>query len=144
MTSTTPGAGEQPWIQAFSAKDPEAFAKAFAPDVVLEAATLRKPIQGRDLMADVMATASSIYESLVFTHQATNGPRTYIEWEATAFGGVELRGSTILTVNDGGQIVRAVIQHRPLDALLRFSAEMGKRTAGKIDPGYFYEGEVRS
>ena len=59
ITNTTPDVGEQPWTQAFSAKDPEAFAKAFAPDVVLEATTLRKPIQGRDLMAYVMATAKS-------------------------------------------------------------------------------------
>ncbi|WP_229327434.1 nuclear transport factor 2 family protein [Streptomyces sp. UNOC14_S4] len=128
----------QPWTRAFAAKDAEAFAAAFAEDVVLEASALRRPVEGRDQVKQVMGAASGIYESLVFTSEVSEGPRSCIEWEARAFGGKELRGSTILTVNDQGRIVRAVIQHRPLDNLLTFSAELGRRLNGRIDPGHFH------
>jgi hypothetical protein len=87
----------------------------------------------------VMGTASGIYESLQFTHEASSGPRTYLEWEAIAFGGLDLRGVTILTKDDSGQVVHAAIHHRPLGAALRFSVELRKRLTGVVDPRYFYE-----
>jgi hypothetical protein len=89
----------------------------------------------------VMGTASGIYESLLFTHEASSGPRTYLEWEATAFGGLDLRGVTILIKNDSGQIVRAAIHHRPLGAALRFSAELRERLTGVVDPSCFCDGD---
>jgi hypothetical protein len=88
----------------------------------------------------VMGTASGIYDSLLFTHEASRGPRSYLEWEATAFGGVVLQGVTILTKDDSGQVVHAAIHHRPLGAVLRFSAELRKRLTGVVESGYFYEG----
>jgi hypothetical protein len=139
--NTTPEVRSQNWTDAFANKSAEAFGAAFADDVVLEAANLRRPIEGREQVMRVMGTASGIYESLVFTHEASSGPRSYLEWEATAFGGLELRGVTILTRNGSGQIVRAAIHHRPLGAALRFSAELRKRLSGVVDPGYFYDRE---
>jgi hypothetical protein len=89
----------------------------------------------------VMGTASGIYESLLFTDEASSGPRTYLEWAATAFGGLELRGVTTLTKDGSGQVVHAAVHHRPLGAALRFSAELRKRLIGVVDRGYFYEGD---
>ena len=40
----------------------------------------------------VMEAASKAYQSLVFTHEATNSPRRYLEWEATALEGIALEG----------------------------------------------------
>jgi hypothetical protein len=34
-----------------------------------------------------MGVASKIYEALAFTQQAESGARTYLEWQAKAFGG---------------------------------------------------------
>lgn len=48
-----------------------------------------------------------------------------MHWEATALGGTWIGASTILTTNDEGQIAHVIIQHRPLDALLAFSNELG-------------------
>jgi pimeloyl-ACP methyl ester carboxylesterase len=129
----------QSWTNAFASKSADAFGKAFADDVVLEASTLTGPIEGRDQVMRVMGTASEIYESLVFTHEASAGPRSYLEWEATAFGGTVLHGVTVLTTDADGQIVHAAIHHRPLGAALRFSAELGERLSGVLDAGYFYE-----
>jgi hypothetical protein len=130
----------QAWREAFANKSATEFAEAFADDVVLEGSTLCRPIEGRDLVKQVMGTASGIYDSLVFTHEASNGPRTYVEWEATALDGVTMNGVTILTKNDDGRIISARIHHRPLGAALRFSAELRERLHGVIDPTYFYGG----
>jgi hypothetical protein len=89
----------------------------------------------------VMGTASGIYESLLFTKEASSGTRTYLEWAATAFGGLDLSGVTVLTEDDSGQVVHAAIHHRPLGAALRFSAELRKRLSGVVGPGWFYEGD---
>lgn len=130
---------EQAWTGAFEARDSDAFADAFAEDIVLEATALRAPIHGRDNVALVVATASKLYESVSFTHEATNGPRSYLEWEAIMPGVEPLPGCTILVRDEAGRIVRAIIQHRPLDGLLKFSARMGELLADSpIDPNVFH------
>jgi len=128
----------QGWTNAFASKSADAFGEAFADDVVLEASVLTRPVEGRDQVMRVMGTASGIYESLVFTQEASAGRRSYLEWEATAFGGMVLRGVTVLTKDADGRIVRAAIHHRPLGAALRFSAELGERLTEIAD--HFYDG----
>ncbi|TML95529.1 MAG: alpha/beta fold hydrolase [Actinobacteria bacterium] len=127
----------QGWTNAFASKSADAFGEAFADDVVLEASVLTRPVEGRDQVMRVMGTASGIYESLVFTQEASAGRRSYLEWEATAFGGMVLRGVTVLTKDADGRIVRAAIHHRPLGAALRFSAELGERLTEIAD--HFYD-----
>src|SRR5688572_15345057 len=108
MTSTnhikTDEVTEESWTGAFAAKSAEAFGEAFADDVVLEAAALLVPVKGRSDVKTVMSTASNYYQALQFTHEATNGPRTYVEWEATGASGVEFSGVTVLTRNEEGLI----------------------------------------
>lgn len=131
--------GQQEWTGAFTERSSDAFADAFADDIVLEATALRAPIHGRDNVALVMGTASKLYESLTFTHEAANGPRSYVEWEAVMPGVEPLSGCTILVRDESGKIVRALIHHRPLDRLLAFSAKMGELLADSpIDPDVFY------
>jgi NADPH:quinone reductase-like Zn-dependent oxidoreductase len=141
LTFPSGGARSEGWTEAFASKSAERFGAAFADDVVLEAANLRRPVEGREEVMRVMGATSGIYESLQFTHEASNGPRTYLEWQASALGGLDLRGVTVLTKNDTGLITHAAIHHRPLDAALRFSAELRKRLSGAIDPSYFYQGD---
>jgi hypothetical protein len=78
----------------------------------------------------VMGSASEIYESLVFTHEVSAGDRSYLEWQASAFGGTVLGGVTVPTKDAAGRIVRAAIHHRPLGSALRFSAELRERLPG--------------
>ncbi|MGW3248020.1 alpha/beta fold hydrolase [Streptomyces sp. NPDC001070] len=148
LATTLPSGGSAPpgtvtpqgWTSAFAEKSSAAFGQAFAPDVVLEASVLTRPIEGRDQVKSVMGAASGIYESLAFTQQAINGSRTYLEWEATAFGGMRLDGVTILTKDESGRIVRAAIHHRPLGAVHRFSAELRTRLHGVVEADHFHQG----
>ncbi|MFI5610880.1 alpha/beta fold hydrolase [Amycolatopsis sp. NPDC051903] len=126
------------WAGGFSRKTEDAFGENFAEDVALEAATLYQPVRGRKAVQRVMAAASGIYESLKFTHQTDAGDRTYLEWEAVAFGGTALSGVTVLTKDADGRIVHAAIHHRPLGGALAFSAELGRRLPD-LDAGHFHQ-----
>lgn len=128
------------WRSGFSEQSRSTFADGFAEDVVLEASVLAKPITGRALVASALAAASAVYESLDFTAETSDGTTTYLQWKATAFGGVELSGVTVLEKNTDGAIVRAAIHHRPLGALLRFSATVRDRLAGVVPPDHFHAG----
>jgi pimeloyl-ACP methyl ester carboxylesterase len=130
----------QGWTQAFAKKSEDAFAEAFDAQVALEASTLAKSVHGLVDVKAVMGAASNVYESLVFTHEAVNGLRSYLEWKAVAFGGQELRGVTVLEKNEVGKIIRVAIHHRPLKAALRFSEELRERLSGTIDANHFYNG----
>jgi hypothetical protein len=127
------GSSQHGWTQAFAEKKASSFAQTFAPDVRLEAATLIAPIAGAELVQQVMEAASNLYEDLAFTYQTTSGNRTYLEWKAHAFGGVELAGVTVLTKDDDGLIVHVSIHHRPLNAALLFSCRLGDQLAGVVD-----------
>jgi pimeloyl-ACP methyl ester carboxylesterase len=140
-TVQSAGGAQKGWTRAFEQKTSSAFGDAFAPDIVLEASVMARPAMGAAQVQTVMAAASKIYEALAFTHEAVNGSRHYLEWEAQAFGGEKLSGVTILTKNEEGKIVRAAIHHRPLGAALKFSAELRRRLQGQIDPSHFHGAE---
>jgi pimeloyl-ACP methyl ester carboxylesterase len=125
------------WRDAFADQSQSSFADEFADDIVLEASTLAKPIVGRQQVSAVMAQASSIYESLEFTAEAHSGSTTYLQWRATAFAGMEIKGVTILDRDASGKIVAAAIHHRSLAAVLRFSAEIRDRLDGVVAAEHF-------
>lgn len=128
------------WRSGFSEQSASTFAEGFAEDVVLEASVLARPIAGRTLVSSVMAAASTIYESLEFAAEASDATTTYLQWKATAFGGVQISGITILEKNVEGDVVRAAIHHRPLGAALRFSAALRDRLVGIVPSDHFYAG----
>jgi pimeloyl-ACP methyl ester carboxylesterase len=131
----------QQWTAAFAQKSTDAFGQAFTEGVVLEASVLNRPVTGREQVSQVIAAASGMYESLAFTQESSQGRRTYLEWEVTAFGGTQMRGVTILTKDEQDRIVRVAIHHRPLGPALRFSAALRRRLAGRIDAAHFYDGQ---
>ncbi|MER5540582.1 alpha/beta fold hydrolase [Streptomyces mirabilis] len=127
------------WTSAFEERTEEAFGNALAPNVRMEASALAKPLESKEQVEALMATASSTYESLEFVRKAQDGQRTYLEWEATAFGGFEIKGITILTRDDQGLITEIAIHHRPLGAVVQFAAKVGAPLveAGLIPADHF-------
>jgi hypothetical protein len=77
-----------------------------------------------------------MYDTLDFTHETIDGPKTYLEWEGKAFG-KSVGGSTILTRDVAGLIQSVQIYHRPLPMVLQFSAELEHRLMGKVSPSLF-------
>jgi hypothetical protein len=125
------------WRQGFADQSQDAFAAGFADDIVLDATTLAAPVIGSQQVAQVLATASSIYESLEFTAEAHDASTTYLQWKATAFGGMPISGITILDRDAAGKIVKAAIHHRPLGAVLRFAAEIRDRVGQSVGSQHF-------
>ena len=115
------------WRRSFAEQSESTFADEFAADVVLEASTLAEPVRGKEQVAAVLAAASTIYESLEFTEEAHSGSTSYLQWRATAFGGSQIQGVTILDRDASGKVVTAAIHHRPLGVVMRFSAEIHQR-----------------
>jgi pimeloyl-ACP methyl ester carboxylesterase/ketosteroid isomerase-like protein len=134
-----PAASAADWRHAFAEQSSTTFADSFAEDVVLDATTLMEPVKGKDRVAATLAAASSIYETLEFTAETADGSTSYIQWRATAFGGMKIRGLTILERDDQGRIISAAIHHRPLGAVLRFAREIRDRLAGVIAQDHFLE-----
>jgi hypothetical protein len=62
-----------------------------------------------------------------FTAESQNASTTYLQWRAAAFGGMQIGCITILERNASGKIVAAAIHHRPVGAVLRFSAKIRDR-----------------
>jgi pimeloyl-ACP methyl ester carboxylesterase len=130
----------QGWTRAFEHKSADTFADAFAPNVVLEASVLAKPVVGIEQVKTVMTAASKLYEALSFTHEAHNDMHDYLEWKVQAFGGEQMRGVTVLTKNAQGKIVHVAIHHRPLGGALKFSTELSRALQGQVDASFFYRG----
>jgi hypothetical protein len=140
MPTSPVGSTARRWTKAFAEKSTKSFAEVLAEDVILEGSVLTRPIVGRRRAGDVLGAASKIHEALTFTHKAECGERTYLEWEAKAFGDQLIAGVTVLTKGAEGQIARIAIHHRPLGPALRFSAELRERLRGTIEPDYFFIG----
>ena len=127
------------WRRAFANQTQASFADEFAADIVLEASTLAKPVEGKQQVSAVLAAASNIYETLEFTAEANSELTTYLQWRATAFGGVPIKGVTVLERNASGKIASAAIHHRPLDVVLRFAAEIRDRLSGVVAADHLLE-----
>jgi hypothetical protein len=97
-------------------------------------------VTGRGDVAFVVEQASQMYEKLEFVHEAQSGRFTFLEWSAQTRSGVSLEGVTVLERDDDGLIKRVAIDHRPLDAMLAFSAELRDRTVARLGDGYLWSG----
>jgi hypothetical protein len=82
------------------------------------------------------SATSGMYDSIAFTHETVDRLKTYLEWEGQAFD-MNVAGSTIITRDDSGLINSIRLYHRPLHLVVRFSAELGRRLNGKVDPALF-------
>ena len=125
------------WIAIVRKNGTKEFAAAFASNPVLDTSVMNGPCIGVDAIASFFAaTADGMYDSLAFTNETIDGPKTYLEWEGKAFG-KSVGGTTILTRNEASLIQGIQIYHRPLHMVLQFSAELENRLKGKVSPSLF-------
>ena len=129
--SRKPGQG---WQQIIGRKSLGDFAAAFTEDAVLDASVLNGPVKGPSGIRSVFSATAAMYETIVFTHETTEGSKTYLEWEGKALGGLAVAGVTVLTTNAVGKIESVRLMHRPLAMVKAFSAELARRLDGKLDP----------
>jgi len=121
------------WLEVVKRPTPEAFAAAFAKDVVLDASVMAGPITGAADIRRFFDATRVMYDVIAFTSEISAGWRTCLEWEGK-FEGRDVAGVTILNRNVTGAIESIRLYHRPHDQVLAFSAALARRLAGTIDP----------
>jgi hypothetical protein len=126
------------WRQALGDASGAAFAEAATPNVRLEGSIFARPIIGREKVWTSLRAAGRITDSLTFTHESTAPGRSYLEWDLEALG-QRLHGVTVLTLDSSGLIANVALHHRPLGAVLAFSAEMGRQLGDSLGRGVFYQ-----
>ena len=125
------------WIALVRRSGTAEFATAFGVNPVLNSSVLNGTCAGVELVATVLAASTGgMYDTLIFTHETVDGPRSYLEWEGMALG-KSVGGSTILTRNASGLLQNIQIYLRPLPMVLQFSAELAKRLRGQVSPSLF-------
>jgi hypothetical protein len=77
-----------------------------------------------------------MYDAINFTHETNSASRTCLEWEGK-FQGKNIAGTTVLAFDENGLIESIQLYHRPYEQVIAYSAELGRRLKGKIDPTIF-------
>jgi len=133
--ANTPG---QAWLEIVRRPSEQAFATAFASDVVVHTSIASGPIAGPADLWPFFEASRTMYDSIRFSHETSAGSRTCLEWEGK-FQGSDIAGTTILAFDADGTIESIQLFHRPYQQVIAYSAELGRRLKGKIDPSIFGE-----
>jgi hypothetical protein len=126
------------WAGALTDESGATFGEVVSPNVRLEGSIFATPIDGRENVWTSLRAAGGISDTLNFTHESTVSDRSYLEWELEALG-QRFEGVTVLTLDGSGLIDNVAVHHRPLGAVLAFSAEMGRRLGDSVGAGVFYQ-----
>jgi len=121
------------WLEIIKRPGQEAFASAFAKDVVLDASVTNAPIVGAVAIRAFFDATRTMYDEIAFVRETRSATRTQLEWEGR-FAGRPIAGTTILAHNPEGSIESIRLYHRPYEQVIAFSAELARRLAGKVDP----------
>src|SRR5258707_10973082 len=132
----TPSAPGSAWRALVRKNGTVEFAAAFSRTISLDASVMNERCIGVELVGAFFAATTTMYDRLEFTHETVAGRKTFFEWEGAAFG-FDIAGTTILTLNEAGQIEGIRLYHRPFHQVLRFSAELAKMLEGRVDRRMF-------
>jgi hypothetical protein len=125
------------WREALSDESGAAFRGVVAEQVRLEGSVFAAPVDGREKVWQSLRTAGGITDTLNFTRESTASDRSYLEWELEALA-QRFEGITVLSFDSSGLVENVAVHHRPLGAVLAFSAELGRRLGDSLGPGLFY------
>jgi len=125
------------WRAALGDESGATFGDVVAQHVRLEGSIFAAPVDGREKVWTSLRAASGITDTLRFTHESTAPGRSYLEWELEALA-LQFEGITVLSFDSSGLVDNVAVHHRPLGAVLAFSAELGRRLGDSLGPGVFY------
>ncbi len=124
------------WTKILKRPTREAFAAAFSKNVTIDTSITTRSIIGPVDLQSFFDASRTMYDAINFTHETNSASRTCLEWEGK-FRGKDIAGTTILAFDDNGLIESIRLYHRPYEQVIAYSAELGRRLEGKIDPSIF-------
>jgi hypothetical protein len=114
----------------------EDFAKLFAPDVVLMAPMLTKPVVGAAQALNVIEYAAKIAGPIQYTQEVSDPRQTFLFWNGQA-GGFKVEAATILVDGEDGLIHEVRVLMRPWPVVTLFSEGMYRELSNTIPPDYW-------
>jgi hypothetical protein len=115
----------------------EGFRRLFAPDVIIKAPMLTKPVHGVENVLDIVINAAKLVGPIRYTLEVRDSRQTILLWEGKA-GGFTLQAATILLDGDDGLIREVRVLMRPWPVVTIFRNAMYKELSGSI-PAAFWE-----
>jgi hypothetical protein len=132
-TNPQPSPPGQTWTEILKRPTQETFAAAFSKNVVIDTSIATRSIIGPVDLRNFFDASRTMYDAIKFTHETNSPSRTCLEWEGK-FQGKDIAGTTILAFDVNGAIESIQLYHRPYAQVIAYSAELGRRLKGKIDP----------
>ncbi|TCL64601.1 hypothetical protein [Rhizobium sp. BK251] len=121
---TAPAGGPPPWLEKL------------AEDATLEATVLKYPVVGRENIRALLSHAIRLYEFQDFTYKGDFGDQFFMESYRSSIRGVPIECLVVVHMNALGEADSLVINHRPLDAALLFSALMWEAVGDRFGDLY--------
>src|SRR5262252_6909854 len=114
----------------------ETFRKLFAPDVVIMAPMLTKPVKGASDVLNILNNAVRIASPIRYTLEVSDSKQTLLFWTGNA-GGYALQAVTILKDGDDGLIREIRVLMRPWPIATIFRNAMYKALSSTIPADYW-------
>jgi hypothetical protein len=114
----------------------EDFGKLLAPDVVIKAPMLTKPVKGAQDVLNIIDHAANLAGPIQYTLEVRDPKQTILLWKGNA-GGFTLEAATILVDGDDGLIREVRLLMRPWPVVTIFRNAMYKELSGTIPQDYW-------
>jgi hypothetical protein len=101
-----------------------------AEDVTLEASAMDGTAHGAEAVRNILSKAREQYEQQEFHYAGPCGQHSFVEDYSSLVRGVPTHVVVLVSSNAAGQTQHVVVNHRPRDAMLRFSRIMLEEFAG--------------
>jgi hypothetical protein len=114
----------------------EDFSKLFAPDVVIKAPMLTKPVKGTRDVLNIIRHAAKLAGPIEYTLEVRDPKQTILLWKGHA-GGFTLEAATILVDGEDGLIREVGVLMRPWPVVTIFRDAMYEELSATIPQGYW-------
>jgi hypothetical protein len=114
----------------------EDLSKLFAPDAVIKAPMLTKPVKGAHDVLDIIGHAARIAGPIQYTIEVRDSKQTILLWKGNA-GGFALEAATILVDGDDGLIREVRVLMRPWPVVTIFRDAMYRELSTTIPSEYW-------
>ncbi len=108
-----------------------------ADDATMEAAVLKRPVEGKETILALLRHAIPLYEFQHFTYRGDFGSDFFMESYRSQIRGVPIECSVLVHMNSAGQADSLLINHRPLGAALLFSRLMSEQVGDRYGKDLF-------
>jgi hypothetical protein len=114
----------------------EEFGKLFAPDVVIMAPMLTRPVKGARDVLNIVSGAVQVAGPIEYTLEVRDSKQTFLFWKGNA-GGFTLEAVTILVDSDDGLIREVRVLMRPWPVVTIFRNAMYKALSASVPHDYW-------